>query len=413
MARQVLKRLDMRGRSIVADALHTQRETAQAIIDQGGYYLLPVKSNQPTLREQLSEELLWERYAPYTQTDCGHGRIETRTFRVSPEFNQEVLWLDFPGARVAAQVQREVLEKKSGRKRQTVLAYLLTNLSPRQARGRELLALKRGYGGAIENGVHRVRDGVLREHACRARKSHLPRVLAVFANVALSILRLLGKTNICDPTLNNLQTTLELPWAFEILSYSSEPDRSRRCWRGKPQVQEVACANRRRTRGVRRQFLLRRRAERVERSFAHWYDRGGMRRTHLRGQKHLWKRLLLQVGGFNLSLVVHRQLGRGHAAGGRAAKKALRRLNEQLLGRLHPVRRTWQRYRHAFWVGCFSKCSRSSLVQASAPLADQWPLLPRTVRPAGRTRRHSYSRQLWAKSSGEGTFSTLKVSQRP
>ena len=46
--------------------------------------------------------------------------------------------------------------------------------------------------------VHRVRDGVLREDQCRARKGHLPRVLAALSNVALSILRMLGKTNIAE-----------------------------------------------------------------------------------------------------------------------------------------------------------------------------------------------------------------------
>jgi hypothetical protein len=39
--------------------------------------------------------------------------------------------------------------------------------------------------------------------------------------------------------------------------------------------------------------LMRQRGERIERSFAHLYDTGGMRRTHLRGHTNILKRLLI------------------------------------------------------------------------------------------------------------------------
>jgi hypothetical protein len=49
--------------------------------------------------------------------------------------------------------------------------------------------------------------------------------------------------------------------------------------------------------------LLRRRGESVKRSFAHCYETGGMRRTHLRGHENILKRQLIHVGAFNLSLI--------------------------------------------------------------------------------------------------------------
>jgi hypothetical protein len=61
--------------------------------------------------------------------------------------------------------------------------------------------------------------------------------------------------------------------------------------------------NRRRVRGSYGKSLLRRRGELVERSFAHCYDTGGMRRTHLRGHENILKRQLVHVGAFNLSLI--------------------------------------------------------------------------------------------------------------
>jgi transposase len=48
-----------------------------------------------------------------------------------------------------------------------------------------------------------------------------------------------------------------------------------------------------------------------ERSFAHCYDTGGMRKTHLRGHQNILKRLLIHVGAFNLSLIFRSLLGSG------------------------------------------------------------------------------------------------------
>jgi len=56
--------------------------------------------------------------------------------------------------------------------------------------------------------------------------------------------------------------------------------------------------------------LLRRRGELMERSFAHCYETGGMRRCTLRGQDNILKRLLVHVGAFNLGLVLRKMLAR-------------------------------------------------------------------------------------------------------
>ena len=60
---------------------------------------------------------------------------------------------------------------------------------------------------------------------------------------------------------------------------------------------------------------MRQRGERVERSFAHLYDTGGMRRTHLRGHTNILKRLLIHAGAFNLGLVMRHLIGVGTPRG--------------------------------------------------------------------------------------------------
>ena len=82
-----------------------------------------------------------------------------------------------------------------------------------------------------------------------------------------------------------------------------------------PEAQAPVYSNRRRVRGERGRRLMRRRGEYVERSFAHVYDTGVMRRTHLRGHENILKRLLVHAGAFNLGLLMRKTFGRGTPRG--------------------------------------------------------------------------------------------------
>jgi transposase len=103
--------------------------------------------------------------------------------------------------------------------------------------------------------------------------------------------------------------------ALGIKTYISEPKRGRRKWAGKAEQRDAVYANRRRVRGTRGKALLRRRGEILERSFAHCYETGGMRRVHIRGRENILKRLLIHVAGFNLSLVMRQTIGKGTPRG--------------------------------------------------------------------------------------------------
>ena len=102
---------------------------------------------------------------------------------------------------------------------------------------------------------------------------------------------------------------------MQIRSYASEPARGRRDWTGKKAQQQAVYANRRRIKGKRGKELLRRRGELVERPFAHCYETGGMRRTHLKRRDNIRKRQLIHVGGFNLGLVMRKLIGFGKPRG--------------------------------------------------------------------------------------------------
>src|SRR3981189_1038403 len=122
---------------------------------------------------------------------------------------------------------------------------------------------------------------------------------------------------IADKGYHSNQIMIELE-AVGLRTYVAEPDRGRRDWSEEPVARTLVYANRRRLRGppgAGGRRLMRQGGERVERSFAHLYDAGGMRRTHLRGHTNILKRLLVHAGGFNLGLLMRHLIGSGTPRG--------------------------------------------------------------------------------------------------
>lgn len=187
----LLDRIDLLGALVTADAMHTQRDHAKYLVEQrGAHYLLTVKNNQPTLRAQLAG-LPWAD-VPVTDTrhDKGHGRIEQRTLKVVTV----AAGINFPHAAQAIQVTRKTRKRKS-RKWRTETVYAVTDLAPERARPHQLAAWLRGHW-CIENRLHWVRDVTLGEDLSQVRTGNGPQVMATLRNLAISLHRLAGATNI-------------------------------------------------------------------------------------------------------------------------------------------------------------------------------------------------------------------------
>lgn len=193
---KLLTLINVAGRVTTTDALHTQRQLAQAIIEADGDYVMVVKDNQPTLLADIMTvfehaDVLKDTITE-THTCTVHGnRIEERHLRVSSAL---VGYTNWPGLQQVLQLQRTVTNKRT-RKVRHELAYAVTSLSPGRASASHLLQLWREHWG-IENKLHYVRDVTFDEDRSQVRSGHVPQVMAAFRNLAISILRLLGYTNI-------------------------------------------------------------------------------------------------------------------------------------------------------------------------------------------------------------------------
>lgn len=105
-----------------------------------------------------------------------------------------------------------------------------------------------------------------------------------------------------------LRSLVDSPWTTRI----AEPQRPTLLrWHGDSEARDAVYANRNRLRSQVGKQAMRLRGEIVERSFAHNLERGGMRRTWLRGRENIHKRYLIHVAGHNLGLLMRHLAGAG------------------------------------------------------------------------------------------------------
>jgi predicted transposase YbfD/YdcC len=184
--RELLKAFaGLAGAVITIDAMHTQHDTAQAILARQADYVMTVKANMPTLYRQL-KKLPWAAVPSVSAVSTDHGRRARRTIKavLAPA------WIEFDGAAQVAQLRRTVT--RNGKKTAEVV-YLIT--SDRSAGPETLAAWIRGHW-EIENKLHWVRDVTYQEDKSLVRTGNAPRVMASLRSLAISILRLDGHTNI-------------------------------------------------------------------------------------------------------------------------------------------------------------------------------------------------------------------------
>ena len=80
---QVIDKLEIEDAVVSIDAIGTQVNIAQSILDKNGHYFLAVKENHGALNEQIIDAFRYNKpLDTATQMDADHGRIETRDCRI-------------------------------------------------------------------------------------------------------------------------------------------------------------------------------------------------------------------------------------------------------------------------------------------------------------------------------------------
>lgn len=192
-ARTLLAHLDLNGRTVTADALHTVKATAELIHHRKGQFVFPVKENRRALFDAL-DALPWKD-VPITHrsVDKGHGRVTTRTIQVMPAPDD----LPFPHVHQVWLVERYVTDT-AGRSISAVAQLGVASHTAAQTSPAELARYVRGQW-AIEV-LHWIRDTLYREDNSTVRTRSGARVMASLRNLAVGALRLAGRCDITEAT---------------------------------------------------------------------------------------------------------------------------------------------------------------------------------------------------------------------
>ena len=187
---KLLRMLAIEGAVVTIDAMGCQRDIAQTILDKKADYILALKGNQGTLKDDVKLFVEEQKGVDFKDTkvsfdktiDGDHGRIETREITVV----HDVGWLqerhDWPGLKsvVVVESTREVGGKIEREMRLYITSLvLLANLIGPMIRGHWM----------IENSLHWVLDMIFRDDECRVRTDNAPANLATIKHMAYNLMR--------------------------------------------------------------------------------------------------------------------------------------------------------------------------------------------------------------------------------
>ena len=187
---KLLDMLAIEGAIVTIDAIGCQRAITRKIMDKKADYILALKGNQGTLRddvelfaaEQKAKDFKDTTVTRDTTVDGDHGRIETRAVTVI----HDVAWLQerhlWPGLNgvVIVDSRRELGDKIEHETR-----FYITSLS---APASQMGPLVRDHW-AVENSLHWVMDMVFRDDECRLRTDHAPANFTTLKHIALNLIR--------------------------------------------------------------------------------------------------------------------------------------------------------------------------------------------------------------------------------
>lgn len=215
----LLELLDISGCIVTADAMSCQREITKKITEREGDYVLSLKENQPTLyeyaqtyfKDALAHPQMYPEMSSCETLDKGHGRIERRTYYLSPDLSGLETANDWAGLAGIGMVCSRVT---SGEVESCETRYAITSLRSVDTFSR---AMRNHWG--IENGLHYCLDVSFREDQSRIRKDHSPENMAVVRHFVISALKQLPgprrasikrKRKICAYDLDFLASAVDL-----------------------------------------------------------------------------------------------------------------------------------------------------------------------------------------------------------
>ncbi len=183
---KLLDMLDIRGAVITSDAMGCQKELAGLIKEKGGDYILAVKGNQKRLMEGIEESCkMLSPTSKYSETDCAHGRVETRTCRIYKDLSMIQGDWNWKGLAALVRIDSTRHRKKTGEET-TETRYYITSLGRCSA---AYVATCVRQHWQVENNLHWVLDFCFQEDTIRKASGNAAQNFSRLNRMALAVVK--------------------------------------------------------------------------------------------------------------------------------------------------------------------------------------------------------------------------------
>jgi len=185
---KLLETLRLSGRIVTADAFNCNPHIGQRILDQGGDYVLALKSNNSALHADVMRffaDPKHQKAQGCTTHDRDHGRVETRIGLVSTDIDRLQERHHWPGLRALGRVIRiRQTGSPTASQKSTETGYYLISTALSAER---LGQVVRAHWG-VENRLHWILNVVMNEGQVRSRRYNSPYNLAILRHMALNLM---------------------------------------------------------------------------------------------------------------------------------------------------------------------------------------------------------------------------------
>ena len=187
---ELLETLNVTGAVVTIDAMGCQKAIASKIVERSANYILSVKDNQPTLKEDISEYFAWAQSDPmekkqlekYEQSEKGHGRIVTRRTVISREVSWCTWRSEWAELTTLVMMERKLIFRDQ---ESCETMYFISNL---QGNAKSFGQMIRGHW-AIENNLHWTLDVSFGEDASLIHAGFAAQNFSLIGKIALACLK--------------------------------------------------------------------------------------------------------------------------------------------------------------------------------------------------------------------------------
>lgn len=181
---KLLDLIDCKNTIITVDALNTQANIAEKVIEKKADYLFALKKNQGEIYHQVVSRFNNQKIDNENiNNEYDHGRIEKRTCKVISDLRFVDNASNWKGLQSIVKIESERIIKKTGEV-ENEIRYYLTSLKPDAA----LINKSVRSHWSVENNLHWHLDVTFGEDKSRKRKDHSPENFSIILKTALNLL---------------------------------------------------------------------------------------------------------------------------------------------------------------------------------------------------------------------------------